>query len=366
MSAIREAVVHAGPGDAERTVAGVPLLLRTILTLQRSGIEECILVGSEVPRDPRVRCRVSVSAPPGPPPGSARRLVVGAGSVIDETLVRHLQAETRPDEGLAFETNGARLQLIPGGVASTAACGPTGGTLLPADAPPERIERALLRALENPRDGYVDRLLYRRLSRPVTRLLLRTRVTPNQITIAGTLLGIAGGASLALPTWLGIAVGVLCLIASGVLDCCDGELARLRFSESNIGHALDVTGDTLVHAALVAGLSTRFVELATTPTWPTLLLLSIGIAGAFAAISWAESVEDERRRVPSFENRLLDGLLSPLSTRDWYVFPLALAALGWLEVFPLAAAIGANVFWPVAVVATARALRRSRQAAPQP
>jgi hypothetical protein len=77
-------------------------------------------------------------------------------------------------------------------------------------------------------------------------------------------------------------------------------------------------------------------------------------------------VETERRRVPSFENRLVDGILSPLSTRDWYVFPIALAALGWLRYFPLAAAIGANVFWLVALVATSRALRRSCQAAPQP
>jgi phosphatidylglycerophosphate synthase len=365
VSPIREAVVHAGPGDAERTIAGVPLLLRTILTLQRSGVEECILVGSEAPRDPRVRCRVSVSAPPGPPPGSARRLIVGAGSVIDETLVRHLQAETRPDEGLAFETHGARLQLSPGGSAQAAARGPTGGTLLPADAPPERVELALLRALENPRDGYIDRLLYRRLSRPVTRLLLRTRLTPNQITIAGTLLGIAGGAFLALPTWLGIALGVVCLMASSVLDCCDGELARLRFTESNIGHLLDVTGDTLVHGALVGGLSARLIASGQTPGWPTLAALGLGIAGAFAAISWAESVESERRSVPSIENRLLDGLLSPLSTRDWYVFPLAFAAFGRLGYFPLAAAVGAHVFWPLVLIATARALRRSREAAPQ-
>jgi len=361
VSPIREAVVHAGPGDAERTVAGVPLLLRTILTLQRAGVEECFLLGSAAPNDPRVRCRVSVTAPP---PDATRRLVVGAGSVIDETLVRHVQTKTRHDETVALETAGARLHVSPAGTASTPAHGPTCGTLLPADAPAERVELALLRALENPRDGYGDRLIYRRLSRPVTRVLLRTALTPNQVTIAGTLLGIAGGVALAWPTWLGIVAGVVCLIASGVLDCCDGELARLRFTESNVGHALDVTGDTLVSLALVGGLTARLIQtVIERPGWPTLALLGVGIAGAFAAISWAESVESERRRVPSFENRLLDGLLSPLSTRDWYVFPLGMAALGWLGVFPLAAAIGANVFWPLVLVVTARALRRSGEAA---
>lgn len=364
MSPIREAVVHAGPGDAERTIAGVPLLLRTILTLQRSGVEECFLVGSEAPSDPRVRCRVSVSEPPGPPQGSTRRLIVGAGSVIDEALVRHLQSETRPDEAVALETAGARLQVSAGGTASTVPRGPTHGTLLPADAPAERVELALLRALENPRDGYVDRFVYRRWSRPATRLLLRTSLTPNQVTIIGTLVGMIGGIVLAWPTWMAIVIGVVCLIVSGVLDCCDGELARLRFTESSIGHALDVTGDTLVSVALVGGLLARLIQtVIERPGWPTLALLGVGIAGAFAAISWAESVEGERRRVPSFENRLLDGLLSPLTTRDWYVFPLGMAALGWLDVFPLAAAIGANVFWPLVLVVTARALRRSREAA---
>jgi len=88
--------------------------------------------------------------------------------------------------------------------------------------------------------------------------------------------------------------------------------------------------------------------------------LSTGIVGAFVTITLSEQAEARRRRVPGWENRVLDGVLSPLSTRDWYVFPVALAAaqrLGWLVP---AAAVGAHVFWITAAVLLRRALRKSR------
>ena len=56
-----------------------------------------------------------------------------------------------------------------------------------------RGDWARLRTLDNPRDGYADRYFNRYLSRPVTLLLARTPVTPNQVTLFSALLGIAAG-----------------------------------------------------------------------------------------------------------------------------------------------------------------------------
>ena len=57
---IGEAIVLTN-GDAGRPVAGVPLLLRTILALQRAGVERLTLVGAaEAPSDPRIRLRLAV------------------------------------------------------------------------------------------------------------------------------------------------------------------------------------------------------------------------------------------------------------------------------------------------------------------
>ena len=111
----------------------------------------------------------------------------------------------------------------------------------------------------NRRDGYLDRLLSRRLSPVVTRLLLPTPVTPNAVTAFGTAVGVAGGLLVGSAGIMGIVVGALCLLVSGVLDCSDGELARLRGESSRLGHALDIAGDTLVAVALLVGIVLRLV-----------------------------------------------------------------------------------------------------------
>jgi hypothetical protein len=126
-----------------------------------------------------------------------------------------------------------------------------------------------------------------------------------------------------------VLAGVALLVLSGVLDCCDGEIARIKFSESRIGHLLDIVGDTLVHAALIAGIA---MQLAHAGAWPgrrRSSCLGVGVVGSFVAITWSEHTEARRKQVrSSWENRVLDGVLSPLTTRDWYVFPIAFTLAG--------------------------------------
>jgi phosphatidylglycerophosphate synthase len=151
---------------------------------------------------------------------------------------------------------------------------------------------------------------------------------------------------------------VLCLVISGVLDCCDGELARLRFAESRLGHVLDVTGDTVVHGAVLAGIVSYLVRAGTTPPAAVLGWLAAGILGAFAAITWSEATETQRHQVDAWENRILEGVLSPLSTRDWHVFVVAFALVGRLDRLVAGGAIGAHVFWMAVTVLVVRVLRR--------
>jgi len=212
----------------------------------------------------------------------------------------------------------------------------------------------------NPRDGHLDRLISRRLSPVVTRLLLPTPVTPNVVTVFGTAVGVAGGLLIGSPGTAGIVAGVLCLLASGVLDCSDGELARLRGESSRLGHVLDVAGDTLVAVALLAGIVLRLTASGQFPGWPALLALSLGVAGGFTVIKVSEATEARRHRVACWENRVLDGILGPLTTRDWYVFPVAFALAGRLAWLVPAAAAGAHVFWLVALVLLLRVLRAAQ------
>jgi phosphatidylglycerophosphate synthase len=211
----------------------------------------------------------------------------------------------------------------------------------------------------NPRDGYLDRLLLRRLSRPLTDRLIRTPVSPNAVTLIGLVCGVAGGLSLALPWPLGAALAIALLAVSGVLDCVDGELARRRHAESRSGHVLDVVADTLVHLALFAGIVLALRRAGVSPDPRLLMVLVAGALAAFGAITWSEATESRRRRVPCWENRILDGVLSPLTTRDWYVFPLALALVGRLDALLVGAAVGSQVFWISVVLLVASVLRRA-------
>ena len=358
---IREAIILPEPGDPLRPVAREPLLVRTILALQRAGIERCTLVGRlPAPVDRRIRCTVVTAPALAPPADGALRLVVGTGTVIDPTLVRDLQRRVRPGEVLEVEAGGASVRVAPGPLVAGnggVRLAPPHGTLRRAGS--SGIEQALLRALENPRDGYLDRLLHRRLSRPLTRVLLRTTLTPNAVTVAGIAIGVAGGLLLGIAGAAAVLLALLLLETAAVLDCSDGELARLRFAESRLGHWLDVSGDTVVHIAVLAGIALRMTRAGDAPGWPVVAVLLAGVVGAFGVITWSEETEDRRRRVRAWENRVLDGVLSPLTTRDWHVFPVAFALAGRLDLLVPAAAVGAHVFWVTTLVVLLRVLRRA-------
>lgn len=100
-------------------------------------------------------------------------------------------------------------------------------------------EKRLLRSLRKPVDGPVSRNLNRYISLAITRRLLPTRITPNQMTVFSGLLGYAGIVFVFQSTWLSLAIGGLLLQTQSILDGCDGETARLKFQCSALGQWLD-------------------------------------------------------------------------------------------------------------------------------
>src|SRR5262249_3922265 len=91
-------------------------------------------------------------------------------------------ARTRRRRLRARRRHAVDRDRLPGGHRASGACG----------APPHRgplavtASRSAAVLAGNPRDGYLDRLVSRRLSPAVTRLLLPTPVTPNAVTFVGT------------------------------------------------------------------------------------------------------------------------------------------------------------------------------------
>lgn len=97
----------------------------------------------------------------------------------------------------------------------------------------------------------------RKLSPYLTRALLPTRISPNEVTGMMSVVGLAAAALLSL-TSLWAALGAVVLIqVQLLLDCSDGELARVRGQSSPAGIYLDRIGHYLTEAALPIGLGIR-------------------------------------------------------------------------------------------------------------
>ncbi|MDR2145278.1 MAG: CDP-alcohol phosphatidyltransferase family protein [Tannerella sp.] len=101
---------------------------------------------------------------------------------------------------------------------------------------------ASLKSIET--ENYLDRWFYRPLGFQIARALRNTGVTPNQITILSIFVGAAAGPFFYYNNLKLSILGILCLIAANILDCVDGQLARMTGIKSNIGRILDgLAGD---------------------------------------------------------------------------------------------------------------------------
>jgi phosphatidylglycerophosphate synthase len=109
----------------------------------------------------------------------------------------------------------------------------------------------------NSGEHWAGRLYVRRLSPYLTRLLLRTPITPDGVTWLMILAGLAAAAALTIPGLPGAILAVALIQLQILLDCSDGELARWLERKSPVGVYLDRIGHWLTEAALPIALGIR-------------------------------------------------------------------------------------------------------------
>jgi hypothetical protein len=103
-------------------------------------------------------------------------------------------------------------------------------------------------------DSFMDKTITRFFSRQLTRLFLQTPLSPNMITILSLFIGLISAIFFLQGTNETSMIGAGLLLLSAWIDCTDGEVARLKFSESKIGGKLDILCDNLVHFSVLAHL----------------------------------------------------------------------------------------------------------------
>jgi CDP-diacylglycerol---glycerol-3-phosphate 3-phosphatidyltransferase len=96
-----------------------------------------------------------------------------------------------------------------------------------------------------------------RLLTPVGQALARTPVTPNALTIIGTI-GMSAGALALFPTGH-LFAGVVVCTCFVFTDMLDGTLARIKGTTGKFGAFLDSTMDRVADAAVFGGLAAWFV-----------------------------------------------------------------------------------------------------------
>ncbi|MFF6960682.1 DUF5941 domain-containing protein [Streptomyces sp. NPDC008317] len=116
-------------------------------------------------------------------------------------------------------------------------------------------EAVRLRSAVKSRDGFFTTHCISPYSRYLARWCARRGLTPNQVTTASLLVALIAAGCAATGTRTGyVAAGVL-LLASFVLDCTDGQLARYSLQYSTLGAWLDATFDRAKEYAYYAGLA---------------------------------------------------------------------------------------------------------------
>ena len=117
-----------------------------------------------------------------------------------------------------------------------------------------------------------DELINTYILRPVAGLLVRalyrTRVTPNQVTLAATASGLAAAALYWQGTPLLTALAGICLTGKDLLDSADGQLARAKGLFSRAGRFLDSIGDFAVNLAVFPAIAVAMVRRRRSPPLP--------------------------------------------------------------------------------------------------
>jgi phosphatidylglycerophosphate synthase len=127
--------------------------------------------------------------------------------------------------------------------------------------------------VNKPLDAPITRLVYRPLARPLTRLFLRSPLSPNAISVLSALLSLTGCAIASQPSYFAHVGGLVVLFLGGIVDCNDGEVARLRLEYSKLGGWLDAIGDDMARLALLFA-----VGIHVAPRWPQIPVLWITFA----------------------------------------------------------------------------------------
>src|SRR5512136_910971 len=124
---------------------------------------------------------------------------------------------------------------------------------------------------ESVKSGVSDELINTYALRPaaglIVRLLYKTPVTPNQVTLASVLAGLAAAALYLADSTLATFAAGLCITAKDLRDSADGQRARAKEIYRRNERLLDSIGDFVVNLAVFTAIALVMIAHHGTPAY---------------------------------------------------------------------------------------------------
>ncbi len=351
-------------GDPTRVVAGLPLALRLALDAQAAGMTGLVLEGDAKNAraalgEARLRLPVLEAVPEG-----ARVIRVPANWVVHRQLFKFLvEGKLTPKSGSATDIDVSREPTLrPNVPFSFEPIAVTDG------ASARRAERCAFRALRKPQDGWTARWLNRYVSLPISRLLVKTPLTPNQVSLGILALGLYGAYMASRGDYKSAVLGAFLFQMQSILDGCDGEMSRVTYRGSLTGEWLDTVGDDITNYSFFFGAAWGLYQ---TTGWLPYLVAGIVVVACGVIASGLEYRylikigSGDLLKYPLSAGEGASGLVAaiqPLFKRDTFVFLTFLFALaGQLGPMLLVFAAGAVGILFNVIKTELRLVRESRE-----
>jgi phosphatidylglycerophosphate synthase len=371
-------------------IAGVPFLLRNILSIQKAGATHLTLFAEKnvtrleelcgrVESDPRVRLQLECCSEPEKIIASAEhdsnilfldgsalqnkaRIAKALNSVTKEPNLKSDPSLIHSPENLEsflIQIDGDGLlpwlkDIQSQDTLKTTSQHPGINIKLMPDTEdlrivqPEDFEAVgnrLIKSCGLSNDSFMDRSITRFISRQLTRQIIKTPLTPNMITLINCMVGL-GAAACFLSGNYGMGLtGAGLLLLSTWIDCTDGEVARLKFMESPFGKQMDIVCDNLVHMAVFFSMGLGLQ--AATDNDLFIVLGGLSVLGCLVSfILLSQEIVKSKMSSDEFKpcSKEKKSITDRLANRDFTYFLFFMAGIAQLELFLALAAAGSNIF----------------------
>lgn len=188
--------------------------------------------------------------------------------------------------------------------------------------------------------GRISRNVNSRISLPTSRLLVKTPLTPNMISVLINVIGTLCGVFYAIGYPV---VGALFMEAATILDRCDGEVARVKLMETKKGQWVDTISDQVTVLSFLLGVPIGYYLISKNPIaivlgafnisvfiffviWSFYFLTKYTNSGSLVAYFEVDKLVEEKK---SSIVRKLIKLVRPMARRNFYSLAfLVLAIVG--------------------------------------